>query len=324
MSGAQFPSLRMRRLRRSGIREMLSEAAIRTEKLIYPVFVSEKISSPIEIETMPGQHIYPISGIDRIAGLEEEGIRAVMLFGVPARKDAEGSQAYSRNGVVQRAVRTLKASSSLLVITDLCMCEYTDTGHCGVMDGGAVDNDRTLEYYGRIALSQAEAGADIVAPSGMMDGQVRRIRAALDDGGYQDRPILSYASKMASSLYGPFREAAESAPATGDRRGYQMNPANAAEGLRELKLDEEEGADMLMVKPALTSLDILCRWKQQSLVPTGAFNVSGEYAMVRFASGSGALDYRSAVMEILLSIFRAGADFIVTYHAPEVVRWMAE
>jgi porphobilinogen synthase (EC 4.2.1.24) len=321
---AMFPAIRMRRLRKSAeIREISSETRIDVRKLIYPLFVNEKLERKKEIELMPGQFVYPLSDIENISGqIEEAGIRSVILFGIPARKDKNGSEAYSESGVVQRAVRKLKEHSSLVVITDLCLCEYTETGQCGVVAGESVDNDSTLELYARIAVSQARAGADIIAPSGMMDGQIARIRESLQDNGFKDTLILSYASKMASSLYGPFREAAESAPQVGDRKSYQLNPSNAREALRELMLDEREGADMLMVKPALTNLDIIWRARQLSLLPIGAFNVSGEYAMLKHAALAGALDYRGAVTEVMTSIFRAGADFVVTYHALEVAEWL--
>jgi porphobilinogen synthase len=251
-------------------------------------------------------------------------IPAIILFGVPDSKDEVGSGAYARDGIIQRAVREIKsAAPDLLVVTDLCLCEYTSHGHCGIVEGGSVLNDPTLELLARTAVSQAEAGADIVAPSDMMDGRVGAIRAALDASGYAETPILSYAAKYASAFYGPFREAAESAPQFGDRRGYQMDPANGREALREVALDLDEGADMVMVKPALAFLDVLWQVKQMAPVPVGAYNVSGEYAMLKAAAERGWIDGPAIMMEILHSIKRAGADFILTYHAREAARVLA-
>jgi porphobilinogen synthase len=301
----------MRRLRSGAyIREMLEETAIRPSKLIYPLFVDERLKKRHELELMPGQFTYPVSEIGEIAeGLEKKGLRSVILFGVPGRKDVSGSGAYSKRGVVQRAIREIKGSSGLLVAADLCLCEYTSTGHCGITASGDVDNDATLDVYDRIALSQAEAGADMIAPSGMMDGQVGRIRAALDGEGYDDRIIMAYASKSASSFYG-------------DRKSYQLNFSNGRESMREMELDEEEGADILMIKPALPNLDLIFRARRRFDSPIAAYNVSGEYGMVRAASAAGMLDYRQAVTEIMTSIFRAGADLVVSYHAPELADWL--
>jgi porphobilinogen synthase len=276
-------------------------------------------------------------GIDRLSiahAVEEAGeaaalgIPAVLLFGLPAAKDAEGTGAWDDEGIVQLATRAIKeAHPELLVITDLCLCEYTDHGHCGVVrvggDGVRVDNDATLELLARTAVSQARAGADIVAPSDMMDGRVGFIRAALDDDGMTDTPILAYSAKFASAFYGPFREAADSAPAFGDRRAYQMDPANGAEALREARLDVAEGADMLMVKPALPYLDLVRRIKDETELPLAAYNVSGEYAMLKAAAAAGYLDERAAVLEALTSIRRAGADIVITYHAKEAARWLS-
>ncbi len=255
-----------------------------------------------------------------VAGL---GIPAVLLFGLPSSKDEVGSEGYARDGIVQRAVRALKdALPDLVVITDVCMCEYTSHGHCGIIHHGGVDNDETLEYIARIAISHAEAGADIIAPSDMMDGRVGAIREGLDERGYEEVPILSYAAKFASAFYGPFREAADSAPQFGDRRGYQMDPANRREAMKEMSLDIEEGADMIMVKPALSYLDIISDAASTFDVPIAAYNVSGEYSMVKAAANMGWVDERRIVMEIMTSIKRAGADIILTYHAKDVARWL--
>ncbi|MEM3852449.1 MAG: porphobilinogen synthase [Methanomassiliicoccales archaeon] len=322
----EFPVLRMRRLReKENIREMISETVIEISKLIYPLFVNEKLNVKKEIATMPGQYVYPLSDITEVVSeLADAGIKFVILFGIPSVKDTKGTGAYNKDGVVQKALAEIKRSSSITAITDLCLCEYTDNGQCGIVRNGRVSNDETLELYAKIAVSQAEAGADVIAPSGMMDGQVKRIRRALDESGFQDVPVLAYAGKMASSLYGPFRDAAESTPKEGDRKGYQLNYANAREALREILLDEKEGADLLMVKPALTNLDLIWRARERTLVPVGAFNVSGEYAMIRWAASAGAIDYRQAVRETITSIFRAGADFVITYHALELANWNGE
>ena len=256
--------------------------------------------------------------------LVERGVAGVILFGIPADKDAEGSQAWNPNGYLQRSLRAIKdeIGEEALVIADLCLCEYTDHGHCGVLDGEDVDNDATLERYARIAVSQAEAGADVVAPSGMMDGQVGAIRNALDESGYQAMPVLAYAAKYASGFYGPFRDAAEGAPQFGDRKTYQQDPANAAEALREVALDLEEGADAVMVKPALPYLDVIREVKDTFGYPTVAYNVSGEYAMVMAAAEKGWLDERTATLETLTAIRRAGADLVITYHAKKAAEWL--
>jgi porphobilinogen synthase len=246
----------------------------------------------------------------------------VLLFGIPAHKDEEGSGAYDDEGIVQLATRAIKAAHpDLLVVCDLCLCEYTSHGHCGVLRDGRVVNDETLELLARTAISQAEAGADIIAPSDMMDGRVGHLRAALDDHGFADTPIMAYSAKFASAFYGPFREAADSAPAVGDRRGYQMDPANSDEALREVRLDVEEGADIVMVKPALPYLDVLRRVKDETMLPVAAYNVSGEYAMIKAAAAAGLLDERAAVLEALTGIRRAGADIVITYHAKDVCAW---
>jgi porphobilinogen synthase len=315
---------------------MVRETALKPEDFIYPVFVRHGINVQDEISTMPGQYQW---SVDRLPGFVEtiarSGIPAVILFGIPDQKDPIGRENFAPDGIIQQAIQQVKeAIPELVVVTDVCMCEYTDHGHCGILnvDGsssarlpeGYVLNDPTLEILGQTAVSQVEAGADIVAPSGMMDGMVRAIRSALDGAGFEHTPILSYAVKYASSFYGPFREAAEGAPKFGDRKSHQMDPANAREALREAALDAAEGADMLMVKPALPYLDII-RQVHDAFpeIPTAAYNVSGEYAMLKAAARNGWLDERSAVLETLTAIKRAGADLIVTYHALEAARWLA-
>jgi len=321
-----FPVRRMRRLRRTEkIRGMVRETVLTKNDLIYPIFVDETIEERVEIASMPGQFRLPVSEVrDEALEVVSLGIPAVILFGIPAHKDEVGSEAYNSEGVVQRAVREIKdeVGDDLVVITDVCLCEYTSHGHCGVVKDGEILNDPTLELLAKEAVSHAEAGADIVAPSDMMDGRVAKIREALDDAGYENVAIMSYAAKYASSFYGPFREAAKSAPAFGDRRSYQMDPANANEALREVYLDIQEGADIVMVKPALAYLDIIAKVKERFRMPTAAYNVSGEYAMVKAASQAGYVDEKSLVLEILTSIKRAGADLILTYHAKEVATWL--
>ncbi len=321
-----FPARRMRRLRRTAkIRSMVRETVLTKNDLIYPIFVDETIEERVEIASMPAQYRLPLSEVrDEALEVVSLGIPAVILFGIPEHKDEVGSSAYSSEGVVQRAVREIKdeVGDDLVVITDVCLCEYTSHGHCGVVKEGEVLNDPTLELLAKEAVSHAEAGADIVAPSDMMDGRVAKIREALDDSGYESVAIMSYAAKYASAFYGPFREAAKSAPAFGDRRSYQMDPANANEALREVYLDIQEGADMVMVKPALAYLDIVAKVKERFRMPTAAYNVSGEYAMVKAASQAGYVDEKSLVLEVLTSIKRAGADMILTYHAKEVATWL--
>jgi porphobilinogen synthase len=297
---------------------MVRETTLHPHHLIAPLFVKEGASRPVEIEMMPGQHQHTVSSlVETCGGLAELGVPAVMLFGIPTHKDAEGSAAWDPDGIVQQAMRAVRAElgNRLVLIGDLCLCEYTDHGHCGVLRGEAVDNDGTLEVYARIAVSYAAAGADFVAPSGMMDGQVAAVRGALDERGYGDVAILAYAAKYASAFYGPFRQAAESAPRFGDRRGYQLDPGNADEALREVRADIDEGADIVMVKPALPYLDVLTRVKTTFGMPTAAYQVSGEYAMLRAAAARGWIDEPQAVMEVLLAIRRAGADLILTYFA---------
>jgi porphobilinogen synthase len=327
LSGAMpFPQTRLRRLRATrALRGLVRETHLAPDDLVYPMFVAHGLDRREPIEAMPGvDHLSIDHAVAEAAQAAELGIPAVLLFGIPAAKDEEGSGAWDDEGVVQLATRAIKeALPELIVITDLCLCEYTSHGHCGVVrPDGTVDNDATLELLGRTAISQAKAGADVIAPSDMMDGRVGIIRQALDEEGYADTPILAYSAKFASAFYGPFREAAESTPAFGDRRAYQMDPANAEEALREVRLDVEEGADIVMVKPALPYLDVIRRVKDETGMPVAAFNVSGEYVMVKAAAAAGHLDERAAVLEALTSIRRAGADIVITYHAVDAARWL--
>jgi porphobilinogen synthase len=317
----------MRRLRRDeNLRRMVRETSLSVDDFIYPLFVCPGKDVKNEIKSMPGN--YQMS-VDRLVEdcreVRDLGIPGVILFGIPEKKDELGSEAYSDNGIVQKAVRALKKEvEDLLVITDICFCEYTSHGHCGVIKNGAVDNDETLELLAMQALSHAKAGADVVAPSDMMDGRVGVIRGALDDGGYTGLPIMAYSAKYSSAFYGPFRDAAESAPKFGDRRAYQMDPANADEALREVWLDLEEGADIVMVKPAMSYLDIVYRVKHELGVPVAAYNVSGEYSCVKAADACGWVDGERMMMEILFSIKRAGADVILTYFAKDAVKFLSE
>ncbi len=320
-----FPETRMRRLRRSEtIRRLVRQTTLSVDDLVLPLFVvpGTRISQPVR--SMPGVHRYSVDLLgDECRRIADLGIPAVILFGVPEHKDATGSAAFRADGVVQRAVAAIKqASPDLLVITDVCLCEYTDHGHCGVLSGNEVDNDATIELLAKEALSHARAGADIVAPSDMMDGRVGVIREVLDSEGFEMISILSYAAKYASAFYGPFREAAESAPQFGDRRGYQMDPGNSDEALREIELDLKEGADIVMVKPALPCLDVVRRAKDTFGCPLAAYQVSGEYAMIKAAAANGWIDERSVVLETLTAIRRAGADFILTYFATAAARWL--
>ncbi len=322
-----FPIRRPRRLRRSeGIRRLVRETQLDPADFIYPLFVSEVVSEPVAISSMPGQYQWPVDALARQADeLAAQRIGGVILFGIPEHKDEMGSAAYDEQGIIQRAIRRIKsAAPDLLVVTDVCLCEYTSHGHCGIVRDGDVVNDETLELLSREALSHVEAGADIVAPSDMMDGRVGAIRAALDARGYSGVPIMAYSAKYASAFYGPFREAAESAPQFGDRRSYQMDPANGREALREVELDIGEGADIIMVKPALPYLDVLARVRDTFDLPLAAYNVSGEYAMLKAAAANGWLDERRATLELLTGIKRAGADIILTYHAREAATWLAE
>ncbi len=317
----------MRRLRRSAtLRRMVRETSLRVDDLIYPLFVRAGAGLKKPIPSMKDCfHFSPDRIAEETAQVAELGIPAVLLFGLPAHKDEQGSEAWAEDGVVQQAIRAIKKRSpDLLVVTDVCLCEYTSTGHCGVVKDGRVDNDATLELLAKMALSHAQAGADIVAPSDMMDGRVRAIRQVLECNGFDDVAILSYAAKFASAFYGPFRDAAESAPAFGDRKGYQMDPANAREALREIELDIEEGADLVMVKPALSYLDVIRRARDRFDCPLAAYNVSGEYMMLNAAADAGLLDRDTCMMEVLTSIKRAGADIILTYFAKNVARLLTK
>src|SRR3989440_10277971 len=321
-----FPATRLRRLRKSGVlRDLVRETELDVRRLVYPMFVVLGLEDREPIATMPGIDRLSISAAVAEAGEAAAlGVPAVLLFGVPAEKDAEGTGAYDDEGVVQLATRAIKdAHPDLVVVTDVCLCEYTDHGHCGIVrDDGQVDNDASIELLARTAVSQARAGADVIAPSDMMDGRVGSIRTALDEEGFSDTPIIAYSAKFASAFYGPFREAADSAPAFGDRRGYQMDPANAREAVREALLDVEEGADVVMVKPALPYLDVIRRVREAVPVPVAAYNVSGEYAAIKAAAERGWIDERPAVLESLTAIRPAGADVIVTYHAKEAAAWL--
>ncbi|MCL9812315.1 porphobilinogen synthase [Natranaeroarchaeum aerophilus] len=317
---------RPRRLRRDGIRELVRETELAAADLIAPVFVDATTDERVPIETMPGHERVPLEeAVDRVEEVLETGVSAVILFGIPESKDARGTRAWAEDGVIQEATRRITAETDAYVITDLCLCEYTDHGHCGVLEDAAaeeprltVDNDETLELLSRIAVSQAEAGADMIAPSGMMDGMVAAIREGLDREGFEDVPIMSYAAKYESSFYGPFRDAADGAPAFGNRRHYQMDPGNAEEAIREVDLDVEQGADVLMVKPALPYLDIVRDIDREFDRPVAAYNVSGEYAMLQAAADRGWLDLEATALESLVSIKRAGADLILTYFAEDV------
>jgi porphobilinogen synthase len=321
-----FPATRMRRLRKTGVlRGMVRETELTPAHLVYPMFVELGIDSRTPIAEMPGIDRLSISqAVEEAGEAHALGIPSVLLFGIPTDKDEHGSGAYDDEGVVQLAVRAIKeAVPELVVITDVCLCEYTSHGHCGVVrPDGYVDNDLTLELLAKTAISQAAAGADIVAPSDMMDGRVGALRAQLDGEGYSETPIIAYSAKFASAFYGPFREAADSTPAFGDRRAYQMDPANGDEAVREALLDVEEGADVVMVKPALPYLDVIRRVKEATLLPLAAYNVSGEYSMLKAAAAAGYLDERSAVLEALTGIRRAGADIVITYHAKDVANWL--
>jgi porphobilinogen synthase len=318
-----FPMVRMRRLRRNEVlRRMVAETTLSVNDLIYPLFVVEGKGVRAPVPSMPGIDRFSVDLLVEeckdVAGL---GIPAVILFGIPARKDPLGKGAYASNGIIPRAVRAIKKDlPGLVVICDVCMCEYTDHGHCGVLDKHEVHNDATLELLAKASVAYAKAGCDMVAPSDMMDGRVMRIREALDDAKFEDIPIMSYAAKYASGFYGPFRDAAESTPAFGDRRAYQMDPANGLEAIRECELDIAEGADIIMVKPALPYLDVIQRVRTAFDLPLGAYNVSGEYAMIKAAAANGWLDHDRVMMEALTSIKRAGADLILTYFAKEAAR----
>jgi porphobilinogen synthase len=320
-----FPVVRPRRLRRSeAIRSLSRETRLSTQGLLYPMFVCPGRGVRHPIGSMPGVAQQSVDKfLEECREVEQLGVPGIVLFGIPEKKDARGSEAYAADGVVQRAIEAVRgAKLNLLVMTDVCLCEYTDHGHCGIVENGEVKNDPTLELLAAEALSHARAGADIVAPSDMMDGRVGAIRKALDAAGFEDIAIMSYAAKYCSGFYGPFREAAESAPKFGDRRSYQMDPANAREAIREVELDLAEGADMVMVKPALAYLDIIHRVRETFDVPVGAYNVSGEFAMVKAAAANGWIEEKRIVLEILTGIHRAGASIVLTYHAKDVARWM--
>jgi len=318
---------RPRRLRRTAaMRAMVRETRLSPSMLVYPIFIREGRNIIEDISAMPGQKRYSPDEFPRaLERVAEAGVSNVLLFGLPERKDEQGSGAWAENGVIQQALREGKKHfPQMLFITDVCMCEYTSHGHCGVLKGTEVDNDPTVELLARAAVSQARAGADVVAPSDMMDGRVGAIRAALDEAGFDEVAVLSYAVKYASAFYGPFREAAGSAPAFGDRKGYQMDPRNSREAMREVALDLEEGADMVMVKPGLPYLDVLKTVKEISPVPVGAYCVSGEYAMIKAAAMKGWLDEERAACEAATCLVRAGADILITYHAPELAGWIRE
>jgi porphobilinogen synthase len=321
-----FPQTRLRRLRRTPVlRDLVRETRLDPGDFVMPLFVEAGLDGRSAIEAMPGVDRLSISAAVEEAGeIVSLGIPAVLLFGIPDHKDDEGTGAYDDEGIVQLATRAIKqAHPDLLVMTDVCLCEYTSHGHCGRLTAaGEVDNDSSVELIARTAVSQARAGADVVAPSDMMDGRVGAVRSALDEDGLSDTPIVAYSAKFASAFYGPFREAADSTPAFGDRRAYQMDPANGDEAVREAVLDVQEGADVVMVKPALPYLDVIRRVKEQTRLPVAAYNVSGEYAMIKAASAAGMLDERAAVLEALTSIRRAGADIVITYHAKDAARWL--
>jgi porphobilinogen synthase len=322
-----FPVTRPRRLRRSeAIRSLARETRLSTHGFIYPMFVcpGQNVRNPIG--SMPGVAQQSVDKfLEECREVEQLGIPGIILFGIPDKKDSRGSEAYAASGAVQRAIEAVRrAKLNLLVMTDVCLCEYTDHGHCGIVENGEVKNDPTLELLAAAAVSHARSGADMVAPSDMMDGRVGAIRKALDAAGFEDIAIISYAAKYCSGFYGPFREAAESAPQFGDRRGYQMDPANAREAIREVELDLAEGADMVMVKPALAYLDIIHRVRETFDVPVGAYNVSGEFAMVKAAAANGWIDEKRIVLEILTGIHRAGASIVLTYHAKDVARWLKD
>jgi porphobilinogen synthase len=316
----------MRRLRRTPlIRELVREVRLDRSDLIQPIFVEEGLKTDAPIPSMPGQRRQSTTTVGReVTRLVDRGVKSVILFGIPTVKDETGSAAYDPNGVVQRTIKDLKDQygDELIVFTDVCMCQYTSHGHCGLVTDGRIDNDATLPKLAEIAISYAHAGADMVAPSAMIDGQVKTIRQALDDNGFKDVAVMAYAAKHASSFFGPFREAAFSTPKFGDRRTYQMDYSNPEEALREIALDIKEGADVIMVKPALSYLDIIYRAKKRFRMPTAAYNVSGEFSMIKAAAREGWIDEKSAIIEVLTSIKRAGADMILTYHAMEAAEWL--
>jgi len=316
----------MRRLRRTAaLREMLNQVCLQPSNLIYPIFVEEGIKKAVPITSMPGYSRLPISQVvDEGKQALAQGVKSVLLFGIPAKKDEVGTSAFAKDGVVQKAIRELKKAfkEELVVVGDVCLCEYMSHGHCGIIKDSEIQNDQTLEVLGKVAVSYADAGVDIVAPSAMMDGQVSAIREALDDAGFEQVPIMAYSAKYASGFYGPFREAAESTPKFGNRRSYQMSQGSQQEAMREIELDIAEGADMIMVKPALAYLDIIALAKANFNVPIVAYNVSGEYSMVKAAAQNGWIDEKTLTQEILTCIKRAGADLIITYHAKDAKSWL--
>lgn len=318
---------RHRRLRENmAIRDLVRETKLSSNDFIYPIFAVEGENIKEEISSLPGNYHYSIDLLpDIINEITSLGIKGVLLFGIPEYKDEIASSAFDNNGIVQKAVRKIKdICPQLLVITDVCMCQYTSHGHCGIVEHNRVNNDKTIEYISKIALSHAKAGADMIAPSDMMDGRVKAIRNILDENGYESIPIMSYSAKYSSAFYGPFRQAANSAPKFGDRKSYQMDPANSREAMREIESDIEEGTDIIMVKPAMSYLDVIKSARDRYDLPLAAYNVSGEYAMVKAAAKLGWIDGKKIAMEILLSIKRAGADIIITYHAIEVAKWLKE
>jgi porphobilinogen synthase len=322
---SNFPTVRMRRTRQNErLRGLVRETHLSVDQFIYPLFVAEGIHEPQPISSMPGIMQWPLELLGReVKRIADLGIPAVLLFGIPSEKDAVGSQAYASEGIIQQAIRLVKAEvPDVLVMTDVCLCEYTDHGHCGVIHNGIVENDESLSLLAQMALSHVEAGADLVAPSDMMDGRVGAIRHLLDEQGFQQTPIMAYSAKFASGFYGPFREAAGSTPQFGDRRSYQMDPANVREALREVDLDIAEGADVVMVKPALAYLDVIRQVREHCSLPIAAYNVSGEYSMIKAAAQQGWIDEQRIVMEVLTGIRRAGADMLITYFAPDVAQWL--
>jgi porphobilinogen synthase len=324
---SNFPAVRLRRMRQNErLRGLVRETQLHVNQLIYPLFIAEGINQPREIAAMPGIMQWPLEDLRReVERIAKLGITAVLLFGIPNEKDEVGSQAYAQEGIIQQAIRRIKAEvPEMLVVTDVCLCEYTSHGHCGIISDGNVQNDASLELLSRMALSHAEAGADIVAPSDMMDGRVGSIRHTLDEHGFSQLPIMSYAAKFASGFYGPFREAAGSSPQFGDRRSYQMDPANGREALREIDQDIAEGADIVMVKPAFAYMDIIRQVRDHCNLPIAAYSVSGEYSMIKAAAQKGWIDEKRVALEILTGIKRAGANIIITYFAPDIAQWLRE
>lgn len=323
---ATFPSVRMRRMRAtSPLRSLVRETKLSIEKLIYPLFIVPGNNVKKPISSMPGIHQQSIdSMLKEVEEAQALDIKGVILFGIPDNKDDKASQAFAKEGITQEAIRAIKnAFPEMIVVADTCLCEYMDHGHCGIVDGDSVDNDESVKILVKAAISQAQAGADIIAPSDMMDGRIGAIRKGLDENGFENIPIMAYSAKFASGFYGPFREAAESAPRFGDRTSYQMDPANSREAIREIELDVAEGADIVMVKPALAYLDVIARARMITNLPIAAYNVSGEYSMIKAAAANGWIDERRVVLETLTGIFRAGADIIITYHAKDVATWLS-